>query len=99
MDDRALDGAVGALGTVAIASLFLPGISDLWDAHPADSDTRRRLRTGESVYLLILGTAGVLYSLRARSAFPLLFVVVLGGIVTLTFERAFRSTGDTDGGG
>lgn len=94
----ALDGATGALGTVAIASLLLPGISDMWQAHPADQEQAKQLRTGEAVYFLVLGTAGVLYSAKARSIFPLLVVALIGGVVALTFERAFRHGGGGDDG-
>lgn len=98
MNDQALDGAIGAIGVASIASLFLPGIESLWDAHPADGEQRRRLRTGETIYFLILGTAGLLQSLRSRSAFPLVFVLALGGVVCFTFERALAASRQADEG-
>lgn len=93
MDSAALDGAIGAVGVASIASLFLPGIETLWDAHPADGEQKKRLRTGLGVYFLILASAGVLQSMRAKSAFPFVFVMLLGGVVAFTFERALASTG------
>lgn len=94
LNDAALDGAIGAIGTVAIGSLLLPGIDQLWDAHPRDGVKRKQLRSGEQVYFLILATAGVLQSLRAKSIFPLVFVLALGAVVAFTFERAIRSPPD-----
>lgn len=91
MNDAAIDAAAAAVGVVAIGSLLLPGIDQLWDSHPADGEQRKRLRTGESVYFLILASAGTLYALKSRSAFPLFVVLALGVVVSVTFERALRS--------
>lgn len=91
MREASLEGAIGVASVASIAGLLLPSIDDAWNAHPADGETRRRVTTGEQVYFLILAVLGSLQSLKARSLFPLLFALALGGAVAWTYERALAS--------
>lgn len=92
MTEAAINGAIGVASVAGIAGLLLPSIDDAWNAHPDDGDTRRRLSTGECVYFLILITVGSLQSLKARSAFPLVFGLGLGAAVAFTYEHALHAS-------
>lgn len=91
MDNEALDATLQVVGVLSIASLFLPAIESTWDAKPGDDETRKRLRTGETVYLVVVTAAAGLAAVRSRSVFPLVFAAVLAGVVVATFERAMTS--------
>lgn len=91
MNDQALSGAISVASVAGVAGLLLPSIDNAWDAGRENGEMRKRLTSGEQVYFLILAAVGGLWSVKARSWFPLVFGLALGGAVAFTYERALSS--------
>lgn len=86
-------GAVGVVSTVAVLGLFLPSMSEVWEANPDDPAVVDHLRTGELVYLTLALVLTVLASYANGSPAPFVAGFGLAVVIVLMQEYARNRPG------
>ena len=86
----AVGNALPIIGLVAVLGLFLPSLDTSWKADPGNAELRKRIRTGEFMYLTLATGLGLLASYANRNKTPFVLALVWSLTVISMHEYAIN---------
>lgn len=90
MTREAVGKALPVIGLIAVLGLFLPSLDTSWKADPSNTELRKRVRTGELMYLTLAMGLGFLSSYANKNKAPFILAMVWSITVISMHEYAIN---------